>query len=131
MNGIFEKATRLKLKFKTSRGLIEVSDLWDAPLTSGDEFNLDEIAKTINRKVKEESEESFVTKKTNEENLLILKLEIVKRIIEVKLNDKENAARNLKEAARKQTLLARLEEIENEGVRAMTKEEVLKELGNQ
>ena len=65
----FEKASRIRLRFDTPQGSLTVEDLWQLPLTSRTgRANLDDIAKSLNRQLKETAEESFVVKnnKTNE-----------------------------------------------------------------
>lgn len=87
---MFEQATKLKLRFTTKAGNITVEDLWDIPLLNGeDRISLDNIAKALNKQIKEEGEESFVTKKSNAGEILQLKFDIVKHIISKKLAEKE------------------------------------------
>ncbi len=100
MNNIFEYATRNKLRFASVRGDLSIEQLWDVPLRSKDDFNLNAVAKAASKAFKEISEESFVeTKKTPEHTRREAALEVVKYIIEVKL-DEEKAAET--RAARKQ-----------------------------
>ena len=89
---MFEKATQLKLRFETVKGSISVEDLWDLPLTSKNQFDLDSVAKGISKALKEVSEESFVTPNVNSEEHkeFSLKLDIVKHIIALKLKDLED-----------------------------------------
>lgn len=87
---MFEKATRLKLRFETVKGLISVEDLWDMPLTSRNQFDLDSVAKGLSKKLKESEEESFVAPvKELSSNLELVKFVIVKNIIAVKLKELE------------------------------------------
>lgn len=129
MNGIFEKAVMTGLTFNTERGVIFPQDLRHVPLTSEDGFNLNDIAKGLNREVKGASEESFVAKKTEAGAVAQLSLDIVKRIIEIKLEARDRATAKLKDTKRNEALLARLEEIENEDIGKMSKEDLLKEIG--
>ena len=85
---LFEQATRLKLRFDTPNGLLTVEDLWDLPLTSARRANLDDIAKGLNRAVKETEEESFVTPRASNTELG-LKFEIVKHVIAAKMRENE------------------------------------------
>lgn len=88
---MFEKATRLKLRFDSSRGDLTTEQLWDLPLLSKNGFDLDSVAKTANTELKSISEESFVETRTNpRKGELELKLEIVKHVIKTKQD--ENAA---------------------------------------
>lgn len=89
---MFEKATRLKLRFESPMGALNVEDLWDLPLTSQrlNLANLNNIAKGISRRLKAEGEEDFVNPKSGADEILQTQLEIVKHIIAVK--QAENAA---------------------------------------
>jgi hypothetical protein len=102
---MFEKASRLKIRYNTSRGSISVEDLWDVPLTDtyGD-FSLDIIAKRLNRKLKVEDEESFVVKNTKNE-ALELAFNIVKHVIETKLKEAEETKKKAENKKRNEKIL--------------------------
>ena len=85
---MFEFASRNKLRFETVNGILSVEDLWDLPLTSTRRANLDDIAKELNRKIKESSEESFVTPKAADKESAVA-FEIVKHVIGVKMAENE------------------------------------------
>lgn len=89
---MFEKAVRLKLRFASPQGALSVEDLWDLPLTSirVNVANLNNVAKEISRQLKNAGEEDFVAPKVGADEVLQLKLEIVKRVIFVR--QEENAA---------------------------------------
>jgi len=89
----FEQASRLKLRISTDHGAIATEDLWRLPLTSKTKINLDKIAKTLSKEVKEQDEESFVTIKSEANTETELKFEIVKYVIACKLA--ENAEKLL------------------------------------
>lgn len=94
MHNIFEYATRNVLRFASARGALSVEQLWDVPLRSRDDFNLNTIAKTANKALKEISEESFVeTTKTAEHTRREIAMEVVKYVIDTKLTE-ETAAKN-------------------------------------
>jgi len=85
---MFEKANRLKLRFDSNKGAVTVEDLWDMPLVSNGNFNLDTVAKGVNKHIKTSEEESFVTTTPSKESTINkLKLEILKHIIGVKLTE--------------------------------------------
>ncbi len=81
---IFEKASVLKLRFPTTKGQIATEDLWDLSLVS-----LNALAMGVNKQVKESTEESFITTKTKANAVLELQLEILKHVIQVKLQQAE------------------------------------------
>lgn len=99
---IFERASRGKTRFSTSKGELSTEDLWDLSLTS-----LDTIAKSVNKQLKTESEESFIEVKTSANTELELKLEILKHVI----TSKQAYAAAAKTKAEKQAKLNQLKEL--------------------
>lgn len=87
---MFEKASRLKLTFSTAKGTLSADYLWDLPLTQ-----LDSIAKDINKRIKAAEEESFIAPKSAANTLDVLRLDIVKHIINVRQSEaKEKLIKN-------------------------------------
>ena len=129
---IFEQATRRAIRFESAKGDLSVEQLWDLPLQSRNQFDLDTVAKTVNRQLNAVTEESFVSVRENPaKETLSLKLEIVKHIISVKLQEAEEARNRANKASEKEKLLRLLDEKQNEALRALTPEEIqerLKEL---
>ena len=120
---MFEKASKLKLRFSTPVGSITVEDLWDVQLT-GNPFSLDSIARNVNKQLKLSEEESFVEKKTKINNTLELKLDIVKHIIAVKLANAEKAEKSAETKAKKQRVLAILSEKQDDALKGKTEAEL-------
>lgn len=106
---MFEKAVRLKLRFSSPQGNLSVEDLWDLPLTSmrAAQANLNNIAKDVSRQLKAEGEEDFVNPKTSADELLRLKLDIVKHVILTRQAENET----LRAAAERKEKKARLLEL--------------------
>ncbi|RKZ35289.1 MAG: hypothetical protein DRQ49_19675, partial [Gammaproteobacteria bacterium] len=73
MTGLFERASKQKLRFNTAKGTIDTEDLWDLPLQSKKNISLDLIAISLSKAVKESSEESFVEVKNTINKELELK----------------------------------------------------------
>lgn len=96
---LFETATRNKMRFPF-RGMISVEDLWDLSLT-----NLDSVFKTLNAEAKKSEEESLLETKSKENEELSNKIEIVKYIVSVKLDEKKKREDAKKNAEMKQRLL--------------------------
>lgn len=90
---MFEKASRLKLRINTNKGVITVEDLWELPLTStrSNVLSLQTVARGIAATIRNEVEEDFVGEATNENVIADLQMGIVKHVIAVK--KVENAAK--------------------------------------
>ena len=98
-NELFINATRANYQFRF-RGMINVIDLWDLSLTS-----LDSVFKTLNAEAKKSEEESLLNTKSKEDEEISNKIEIVKYIVGVKLNEKKKREDAKKNAEMRQRLL--------------------------
>ena len=90
---MFEQATRLKLRFAVgTRVNLTVENLWDLPLTNVKGEDLDHIAIELQEKLST-NEKSFVVQqsKTKETQVNQLKFDIVKHIIDVRLEEQKVA----------------------------------------
>lgn len=112
---MFETATRKKFRFTTPQGHILTEDLWDIPLTaSASRANLDDIARSLNKALKESETESFVVKSTKADEETQVKFEIVKHVIAVRLAEAEAAEAAQANRLKKQQILAIIAQKENE-----------------
>lgn len=126
---IFANATRQKIRFQSVRGELSVEQLWDLPLSSKTGFDLDTIAKTVNKELKTVSEDSFVAVKVNaQETKLTLALDVLKHIIQVKLAEDAEAKQRVANAAERQRLIGILEKKQDQALEALTPEEIQKRL---
>jgi hypothetical protein len=118
---IFEKASKAKLRFSTSRGQLSTEDLWDLSLES-----LDQIAVAIDKALETAGKKSFIGKRDTTNTTLELQLEILKHIIEVKLAEKDAKAKRVERNAQ----LAQLKELaaskSNEALQGKSLEEINK-----
>lgn len=127
MMTLFETATRHNDRFESEKGMLNISDLWQLPLVSKRGPSLQGVAMTVNRELQESGGETFV--RTAEVNpkleTLRRKLDVVRRVIEVK-EDEARLAR-LKEARKqeKETLLEILEKKQSEALGELTQEELM------
>ena len=90
---MFEQAARLKLRFAVgTRVNLTVENLWDLPLTNVKGEDLDHIAIELQEKLST-NEKSFVVQqsKTKETQVNQLKFDIVKYIIDVRLEEQKVA----------------------------------------
>lgn len=107
MDQMFEKASRLNLMFESTKGLLNVTDLWRLPLTSNHgNVNLDDIAKSLHIKLRDDVQISFVnTDKAAVESEDSLRFEIVKHIINVRLAEQKEERSHIEKSAKKQQML--------------------------
>lgn len=110
----FEKASRKKIRFESAKGNLTVEDLWDVPLSAArGGICLDDIAKGLNKKLKESNTESFVLKNKRDTSCTQLKFDIVLHVINTRLAEEEKAEQfkvNKEKKQRILELIARKEE---------------------
>ena len=86
---IFEQASRAKLRFNTDVGNLSAEDLWDLPLTTSTRrVNLDSLAIELNEALEKGKGKSFVNNVKKDE-ILQLKFDIVKHIIDTRVAESE------------------------------------------
>lgn len=123
---MFEKAARMKLRFDF-RGSVSVEDLWDMPVR-----DLDGIFKVLNVKSKTQQEESLLDTRNREDVIVALKIDIVKHIVKVKLQERDEYKESTERRARKGKLMAILEEKQDAALHEFSPEQLqklIKELG--
>lgn len=126
---IFEQASKKKLRFVSNRGELTTEQLWDMPLQSKSGFDLDTLAKEVNRGIKASAEESFVTTKASPATTTLeLQLEVLKHIIAVKIEAAASAAKRAENDVRRAKLIEALENKQNSELNNMSTEDILKEL---
>lgn len=122
---IFEIAARSKTRFASTRfASLSAEDLFDLSLR-----DLDEVAKGINRQIKAEKEESFLSQNKNAARKdLDLKLEIVKHVIDVKETEAAERLAQKAKADERQKLINALAEAEQREQQSKTPEQLRAEL---
>ena len=126
---IYQKAAATKLRFKTNNGAISTEDLFDLPLSSKNEMNLDTVAKTVHATLKAEEEGSFVNKTSNpRKDQLELAMEIVKDVIRIKQEEADAKADIAAKAAKREQLLLALERNQEQALAGMTVDQLQEEL---
>lgn len=117
---MFEVATRTKMRFPF-KGMISVEDLWDLSVQ-----NLDKVFKTLNSQRKEVQEESLLDTKSSEDERLETQIEIVKYIVNVKLEEQVARAKAAENKEKKQKIMALMAKKDDEAMENMSKEELQK-----
>ena len=129
MENLFLQATREKFRFQSNKGDLSVEQLWDLPLTSRTGFDLDTVAKAVNADLKASNEESFVNVNNNPAvSRLQAKLEVVKAIIEVKLDQAEATKKRAEKAAERQRLMEVLHSKKDQELQGLSVEEIERRL---
>lgn len=81
---MFETAVRDKIRFGF-RGQISVEDLWDLSVE-----DLDTVYKGLNSQLKQLKEDSLLDKRTKQDEVIDLKISIIKHIVSVKQEEAMN-----------------------------------------
>jgi hypothetical protein len=115
---IFEKATRLNVRFEY-KGQIMLEDLWDLSLEA-----LDGIYTKLEASAKRSNEGGLLKTRKAEDKLTDLKLEIVKRVFEVKQEEDEKRKLVAKKRQQKDFLKGALEQKQNQAVLDMPIEKI-------
>jgi hypothetical protein len=123
---IFEMATQFKYRYPY-KGMITTEDLWDLSLSQ-----LDTVYKSLAKELKTTEEDSLlVTTSVNDAvkaNELKSKIEVVKYIFHAKQQAAELNRMAAANAAEKQRIMGVLADMEDNALRNMSKEELLKRL---
>lgn len=128
-DNLFLRATREKFRFESRAGSLTVEQVWDLPLSSKNGMDLDTVAKTVNAELRAASEESFVGPATTPaRSALEAKLEVVKAIIAVKLDEKKRAEEAVTKAERRRKITEALAASEARELSGASKEDLLKML---
>lgn len=86
---MYKQASKLKLRFQTTKGLLTVEQLWDLSLTE-----LDSLAVSLEETYKNSKGKSFLDKKTTRDKTIKLQFDIALDILITKVE--ENEAENKK-----------------------------------
>ena len=122
---IFEKASREKLRFPSTKGDLATEQLWDLPLTARTGPSLDNVAKAVNASLKAAGEESFVEVKTNPAKALHeLRLDIVKHVIAVRQFEAEERATRAHRAEQREKLRQILRDKQDDSLKNLTEAEI-------
>jgi hypothetical protein len=128
MENLFLLASRSKFRFRTPSGDISAEDLWDLPLT-GSKSNLDDIAKGLNKILKSSTEEqSFVKPATPKSNEDQAKFELVLFVIKTKMEERDAAKTLADKQAKKQKLMALIDQKKDAALSAKSLEELQAEV---
>ena len=119
---LFEVATKTRMRFPY-KGSISVVDLWDLSLTA-----LDSVFKTLNAQVKQSKEESLLSTKSKEDEVLENQIEIIKYIVSVKFAEKAAREDALEKKEKKQKIMQIMTTKQDEALQNASMEDLQKML---
>lgn len=119
---MFELAIRSKFRFPF-KGMVSVEDLFDLSVK-----NLDSVFKVLNSELKQINEESLLNAKTKQDKELDMKIEIVKYIVGVKLEEDNLRLKTKERKEQKQKIMELLAEKQDESLKSKSAEELKKML---
>ena len=125
---LFEWATKNKVRFDTDRGKVTVEELWTLPLESASSVSLQSIAQGLYRKINEMEELNFVKKSTRSDTEVKRKFELVKYIIDARVEEKEKKEDQLKKKENDELIRSLIREKELDDLRNKSPEELRKML---
>lgn len=122
VENIFEYAAKNKVRYPF-KGFITTEDLYDLSLE-----NLDTVFKTLNKHVKQVNEESLLDTKTTEDEELEVKIQIVKHIFNIKIEERNARLMAKERKEQKQKILEIMANKQNEALQNKSLDELQKML---
>lgn len=126
INTLFEMASQMKFRYPY-KGMITTEDLWELKTTE-----LDVVYRNLNKELNALDGDSLIATKSADEgvkaNELRNKIEIIKYIFNSKQQEAELHRMAAANAAEKQKILGVLADMEDNALRNMSKEDLLKRL---
>lgn len=122
-NTLFVTAARKKFRFETTKGHLVVEDLFDLSLES-----LDLIAVNLDKKVENGGKKSFIGKRDTSASENETKLEIVKFVIQTKLDEADARKTRAERANQKDFLASLLEKKRMAQLENLSVEEIQKQI---
>jgi len=119
---MFEVANSKKFRFNF-KGLISTEDLFDLSVK-----DLDTIFKSLNSQLKQTREESLLEVKSTEDQILDIKIEIVKHIFNLKQEEEAKRIKAKENKEKKQKLMEILANKEDQDLLNKSKEDIQKML---
>ncbi len=125
---MYEEGLRKQYRYSSVRGYLTIEQLWTLPLSADDGFSLDAVAIELNKKIKESSQESFVTAEEATDKTEVKKLELIKHIISVRCKERDLAKQYKEAAALRSKLMETLEKKRNNALEELTEEQILERI---
>ena len=120
---MYKYAAKQSLRYDTARGTLNTEDLFGLSLA-----DLDVLAKSLNRQIKEADEESFIKPVTANTMPLKVSFEIVKDVIATKIADQEAAEKRIETRKKKQRIMELIAQKQDEALSDKSEEDLKKML---
>ena len=120
---MYKESSKMKLRFATVKGNLSVEDLWDLSLTA-----LDKMAVAIDEQISKNPKKSFISESTPEDKVSKLKLDILKDIINTKLEEKAKKDSEKQKISERNKLLEILAKKEEASLENLSIEELKKKI---
>lgn len=116
---IFEKASKVRIRFASTKGLLTTEDLWALSLRQ-----LNTLAKGLNKTLKDAVEEDFLEAANKADTETKLGFDIVLHILRFKEAEGKTRAEAADKKAEKAKLLAVLDRKQDASLEGMTEEQI-------
>jgi hypothetical protein len=126
----FEKAMSVKLRFESSQGLLTTEDVAHLPLEVNErerqqnKASLDSISRPVLAAIRANGEVSLIVKKSEADDLLQLKLDIIKFYIARKQDAEKAKVERQEKKAERERLLALKADKKDEAMKQLTPEQI-------
>ena len=116
---MYKKASQLKLRFETSKGSLNVEQLWNLSLA-----DLDTLAVSLKEVVDKSKTKSFLVDKSSEDKLTSLKFDIVLDVLTTKLELQENKQKESENKAHNEKIMRLIAEKQDSELQGKSIEEL-------
>lgn len=115
----FKEASRQKLRFQTSKGLLTTEQLWDLSLA-----DLDELAVSLEEEHKQSGKKSFLTTRSVKDKTAKLKFNVVYDVLISKSEELQEATQKAEDKEHNKKIIALIADKENEDLRGKSKKQL-------
>jgi hypothetical protein len=120
---IYKAASKLKLRFQTTKGTLSVEQLWGLSLAE-----LDALAVSLEQAYKDSKSKSFLDKKSEKDKIIKLRFDIALDVLNTKVEEKEAAKKKAEDKEHDQKILSIIKEKQDEALKGKSIKELEKML---
>lgn len=117
----YKLATKQKLRFTTTRGVLSTEQLWDLSLTE-----LDALAVSLEEDYKESGKKSFLVKKSEKDKTTKLRFDVVLDVLNTKAEESQAAAEAAENKAHNNKILELIADKKDESLKNKSVKELEK-----